>query len=527
MPSDPTFDVSTNSLEAAQFRRQMGTISRHSAVFLLGTVFTSAIGYAFKVYLARTLGAESLGIYTLGMTMVGFLGVFNALGLPQAAVRFVAAYSGQNQSEKLRIFLRWSLLVLFASTLFFGGFLLLAGPTVAVRFYHTPALIPYLRLFALIMTLGVFTTFLSQVLTGYHQVARRTAIVSFVGSPLTMVFTLLLAALGWGLRGYIAAQIGSAVFVLVLLGFSVWRLTPKSEGPPVSPDYSIRGEVVTFSATVFGTGFLEYLLSQADGVLIGYFRSAREIGIYAVTGALVTFVPVILQSVNQIFSPMIASLHARGESEMLKRIFQTLTKWIIGLTLPLAGVMIVFASQIMHIFGSAFEPGWPVLVIGTIGQVINCSVGSVGFLLLMSGHQGTLIRVEAAMAVVMIALNLALVPRWGIVGAAVAAAVTTALMNLWYLIKVRQKLRIIPYTSSYRRMVVPALTLCLALVIAKGGLRQVHPDWLAVGLGLAFAYVAFLAVALFSGLDDDDRLIVDAVRARLLGWRMATGGNAA
>ena len=38
------------------------------------------MGYVFKVYLARVLGAEALGIYALGMTLIAFLGVFNLPG---------------------------------------------------------------------------------------------------------------------------------------------------------------------------------------------------------------------------------------------------------------------------------------------------------------------------------------------------------------------------------------------------------------------------------------------------------------
>ncbi|PYX92411.1 MAG: hypothetical protein DMG71_18050, partial [Acidobacteria bacterium] len=103
-------------------------------------------------------------------------------------------------------------------------------------------------------------------------------------------------------------------------------------------------EVVAFSSSVLGIGILEFCLAQADKVLIGYYLNAREVGIYAIAAAVVGFVPIALQSVNQIFSPTIADLHGRGERELLQRLFQTLTKWILGLTLPLATFVIIFAA---------------------------------------------------------------------------------------------------------------------------------------------------------------------------------------
>ena len=90
-PADAVLELQPRPADAPGFRQQMGHISRHSAVFFAGTIFTAAAGYLFKIYLARVLGAEALGIYALGMTIVGLLGIFNALGLPYSAVRFVAS----------------------------------------------------------------------------------------------------------------------------------------------------------------------------------------------------------------------------------------------------------------------------------------------------------------------------------------------------------------------------------------------------------------------------------------------------
>ena len=149
-----------------------------------------------------------------------------------------------------------------------------------------------------------------------------------------------------------------------------------------------------------------------------------------------------MQSVNQIFAPVIADLHAQGRQDVLQKLFQTLTKWIVALTFPLGCVIIIFALPLMRIFGPDFEAGWPVLVIGAIGQLVNCSVGSVGYLLLMSGNQRRLLKVQFAMAGVSVLANVALIPALGIVGAALAAASVNVGQNLWNLYEVRKALRI-------------------------------------------------------------------------------------
>ena len=508
------------------FRQQVGHISRHSSVFFAGTVFTAAAGYLFKIYLARVLGAEALGIYALGMTIVSFLGVFNALGLPQAAVRFVAAYAGTARPDLLRGFLGRSSAMLLASNLLLGLGMMLAGPWVAVHFYHTPALGAYMGLFALVMLFAAFNAFFGQVLAGYKDVARRTIITSFIGSPLNMVFTVALVAVGLGLWGYIAAQVAGAVVVLLMLVTTVWKLTPAAARSFTQPWPRLERQVISFSAAVFGMTFLEFLMAQADKIFIGYYLSARQVGIYAISATLVAFVPIILQSVNQIFAPTIADLHARGERQLLGRIFQTLTKWILGLTLPLAGVMIIFAPGLMRIFGHDFEAGWPILVIGTAGQLVNCAVGSVGYLLLMSGEQRRLIRVQAFMAAVMVLLSLLLIPRWGIVGAAAGAAITNAVSNFLCLGQVRKALGLIPYNRSYVGLLLPVTATVTLLLGLRFGLKAVRPEWVVIGAGLTLGYLAFIGVALAFGLNADDRLIAEAAWSRVRGVFPRTGAQA-
>lgn len=505
----------------------MGQVSRHSAVFFAGTMFTAAAGYFFKVYLARVLGADALGIYALGMTIVGFLAIFNGLGMSQAAVRFVAAYSATGKLDSLRGFLPRVLSLLLISNAALGALVLWAGPWIAVRFYHTPALVSYLGLFVAIMVLGVLTTFCGQVLGGYKDIARRTLISTFAATSLTILFTLALIQAGMGLRGYIVAQVASAAVVLVLLLVSVRKLTPPAARSLQLPWPPLEREVFSFSAAVFGMDLLVFLIGQADKILIGFYLNPHQVGIYSVAAALVAFVPVVLQSVNQIFSPTIAHLHARGEREVLGQMFQTLTKWILGFTLPLAAVMILFARPLMQIFGPEFEAGWPILIIGTTGQLINCAVGSVGYLLLMSGKQRTLMKIQIVMAAATVLLNVLFIPRFGILGAAAAGAITTILTNVWSLVSVRAGLGLFPYNRSYVRLLLPGVASIAIAIGVKVALHGLTRPWIPIVVALLLAYCVFVGIAALAGLDDNDRTIARAAWERLRSMALPSTSDSA
>jgi len=497
-----------------EFHRRMASISRQSAVYFAGTILTTAAGFFFKIFLARKLGAEPLGIYTLGMTIVGLLGLFNALGLPTAATRFVAAYCARGEMARLGTFLRGSLSLLSVCNLLFGSLLLVIGPWVAVHFYHLPALSPYLWAFALIMFLGVLNTFLGQVMAGYHDVSRRTLITHFLGVPANILFAVILISIGFRLHGYLAAQVASALLVFVLLARSVWKMTPPKSRTfgPLAP---VQREVVTFSAAAFGTAGLEFVLGQADKILLGRYLDVRQVGIYAVAMALVGFVPIALQSVNQIFSPTISELHATRNHSMLQLLYATLTKWVLILTIPLALTMIVFARPLMAIFGPSFAPGAAVLAIGAAGQLLNCAVGSVGFLLLMSGNQFQLVKIQAMNAILLIALGLILVPRMGTIGAALATAITVITTNLWLLKAVRSKLKLFPYNSSYLKLVFPTLLSTGVLLALAHGFVGMRSNWGFVLVAIVAAYGSFLAIIWISGLDSYDREIAQSLWTKI------------
>lgn len=513
--NQPTVKEPTDAQQTQQFRSQVGHISRNSGLYFAGTIFTVALGYVFKVYLARVLGAEALGIYALGITLIGFVGVFNSLGLVESAVRFAAVYRAAHKLEQLRALLWRGGAVLLIANVLFGTILLRMGGVVALRFYHSSKLAQYIPWFTALMLLGSVSTFYGRILAGYKEVGRRTLITNFIGSPATMLLAVSLMSLGWGLRGYLLAQVLGAALVIVLLLAFVWKLTPREarfswDWPP-----PLEREVWSFSATAVGILLLEFLMSQVDKIALGFYRGVREVGIYSVAAAVVAYVSLILNSVNQVFSPMIADLHTRKDNAMLGRLYQALTKWILGLTLPLAITVIVYAKPLLRIFGHDFEAGWPILIIGTIGQLVNCGVGSVGLLLLMSGNQRRLLRVQASMAAVITVASVVLVPIWGMVGAAVAAAITNAGTNAWNLLEVRRVLSLSPFSRSYARLLVPTVASALAALVLKREGNIFRHEWLAIGVSLFGSYLVFAGMTAALGLDEDDRLVANAMWARV------------
>jgi O-antigen/teichoic acid export membrane protein len=501
--------------QTQQFRSQVGHISRHSGVLFAGTLFTAALGYLFKIYLARVLGAEALGVYALGMTLVGFVGAFNSLGLVESAVRFAAVYRASDKLRELRTLLWRGGGTLLAANLLFAVVFFEFAKKVARPFYHSPLLARYVPWFAILLVLGAVSTFYSRILAGYKAIDRRTLINNFLGTPTTMLLALLFIGIGWGLRGYLLAQVLGSVLVIVFLLVTVWKLTPHEARFLFPWPGPLEREVWRFSASAVGILLLEFLMNHADKIALGFYRTAADVGIYSVAAALVAYLSVILNSVNQVFSSVIADLHARGEHAMLGRLYKGLTKWVLGLTLPLVITVIVFSRPLMRTFGHDFEAGWPILIIGAGGHLVNCGVGSVGVLLFMSGNQRRLLQVQAVMAGVMTVLSIVLVPIWGMVGAAVAAAITNAGTNLWNLLTVRKVFGFSPFSRGFLKLLPPTIASALIALIVRREAGVFGHDWFAIMAGVLATYGIFAGVTGILGLDADDRLIARAIWSRI------------
>lgn len=502
----------------ADFLEHVHSISRQSSVFLIGTLFTVAAGYLFKVYLARKLGAEALGIYTLGMTAGGLVSIVGGAGMPQTSSRFVAIYVARGQTRKLIRFLWFGALTLLVTNALVAILMVAGRRWIADRLYHTPALAGYMHFFAAILVLGSVTTFLGQALAGYKDVARRTVITNFIGTPATMVISVALLSMGLGLWGYLAAQVASAVLVLGLLAAAVWKLTPKA-----APQYSTQEagmplfekEVISFAGVLFGMSALEFVSGQSDRIMLGIYLNAREVGIYSVAATMVAFVGLFLQSINQIFAPTIAELFAKGEHEMLQRLYQTLTKWSLGLTIPLGLGIMIFARPLMGVFGPDFREGWPVLAIATVGQLVSCAVGSVGLLLLMSDQQKRMVRAQAITVFLTLGLNFLLIPRVGLIGAAIATAATNISLNLLWFRDVRSRLALSPGRRGYISLLLPTAATVLVLVGVRTFLKLHVPDIVSVAIGLSAGYIAFALLAMRFSLEPQDKVLAASAYARL------------
>ena len=157
-----------------------------------------------------------------------------------------------------------------------------------------------------------------------------------------------------------------------------------------------------------------------------------EVGIYFAAGKTMALIMFVHYAVGSAVAHKFAALNARGDKDGLRAFVKDAVNWTFWSSLAGALLILALGKPLLSLFGPQFNAGYPVMFILVVGLLFRSAMGPVEYLLNMLGEQARCATVLGAAAVLNIALNFALVPAFGLVGAATATAVSlvaAAVMN--------------------------------------------------------------------------------------------------
>ncbi|MEO1286589.1 MAG: polysaccharide biosynthesis C-terminal domain-containing protein [Chloroflexota bacterium] len=170
--------------------------------------------------------------------------------------------------------------------------------------------------------------------------------------------------------------------------------------------------------------------SQIDVLILGIWVNSSDIGIYAVArrlSNLALFVPLIFDIV---IPPKYAVLYANKAHESLQNLVSSSAQLMTIAAIFVCTPFIFIPRLFLGIYGEQFVDGALVLVIISIGQFINVATGLMGRLLIMTGHEHLERTNTVGNFLLYLALNIALIPQYGILGAAIAVSIAVILKSI-------------------------------------------------------------------------------------------------
>lgn len=417
---------SAESLRGQLVRGGVGSLGINTAHNLLTLAMT--------VVLARLLGPAGYGVYAYVYSLILVLSVPAQFGLPPLIVRETARGQANMEWGRVKGVARWS----NAIAILLSTITILIAASVALYFSDSFTA-DQLATFAwglMLMPLLVLGNLRGAVLRGLRKVIQGQLPEKIVRPGL---FTIMILGVGFlftkePLTASLAMAL-QAISALLAFLFGIWLL---NRGNPVEvknapSSYDARRWLLTVFPLALTAG-LHLVNTYADILMLGIFGSAEEVGIYRVSvqGAmLVTFG---LSAIDSVVAPHIVRLHAQGDKAKLQHIVTHSARFGAAFAFILVLMYLTIGDKLLSwLFGPAYVPGWVALVILSFGRLFNAATGPVVFLLNMTGHERVMARGVAIATVLNIGLNVLLIPKYGMEGAALATAITLLCWNtlLW------------------------------------------------------------------------------------------------
>jgi O-antigen/teichoic acid export membrane protein len=480
---------------------------------LVGAVVERILGIALFLTLPFLLSPRDLGAYYEVVALVTILVVLGVAGIDVAIVRFTALASEHRTLGEARSYLRAGVRITLGTSVALAVSLWVAAPRLASLFGY-PGFAGPARLGAIAVPFLVGTFVLVAPARGL-KLMRPSVLAAQVGQPATaLVATLALVLAGLGLGGAVAGFTLAAIASSLLAAAMLVRLRLPGDVAlrPLPHRALLRFALPVAGMTLAGTSLL-----WIDTLLLGAFRPAAEVATYAIIVRLVGIGSAVLLTVIQIFGPFVTQLVARGDARRLSEVLHTATRWVVLSAAPLLVFLALGGEAVLRIFHQSPSRGRLALVILAGAFLADAFTGPVGHVLTMSGRSWLNLANNVASLFCNVALNLALIPRFGLVGAALSWAVVIVGINVVRVLEVRAIFGVTPFSRSLAR---PALALVFASLVALGigqvssGLTAHQPMASLALSGPAFL-AAYAAALTLLGPEPEDRLFW----AALVRWR--------
>jgi O-antigen/teichoic acid export membrane protein len=512
--STRNFHDSVNGLLVVKSMGVARTIAKNAVFNFIATVSELVIGLVTSMVLTRSLGTEQYGLYAYLTWFLGLVVMVMDLGLSPMAQRFIAEAHGGGNAQLLKGLVRLTLILRGAAALVVtfvvlvssGGWAVLTGDS-GNQIYFV-----ILALTALPHTLCYVPMSIFKGFQKYDYVAY---IILGTG-PLRMVLVIVLMLLGFDILELLFLQIGILALGALIGFYLLRRLIPLKDLRQPSPlDMATKKNALKYALTMVGIGAIEYLaFEQAEVFFVGLYCPLENVGFYTLATRLGSMlISVMPMTFGAVLLPAIAEQFGKGDTEKVKMIYLTSVRYLMIVTLPMAAGLVALANPVIVLFyGADYAPTALLLQI----LVIACVAVSIGYpaaaVIYGINRPGFILKTGVLSAFLNIGLCLWLIPRYEVLGAAIACSIPRIFYMLIRIIFVSRNSRATWPVWDTAKIVLASLIMGLAVYALQSQMGAALSIALCIPTGIVIYLAAVPALRI---IGEQDMVILRGLQSSL------------
>lgn len=412
--------------EYVTFGRQIGyVISSHIAILLLGLIQIPI--------LTNGLGAALYGTWSLLKVTILLIVPFAALGFGMSIVRFLAA---EKDGNRIKEDFSSACFMVSISGVAFSILLFLLSDFLAVSIFKGINWSFYIKLASVLIILNSIHRLPFAFLRMRRKIGLYTILqVSYHAFQVGLIVLSIL--LGYKLTGAITALIineilfdGITLFIILRqVGFQLPRFSNTKSylkyGIPLTPNSAIL-----------------WIIHSSDRYMVSYFIGIVATGIYTAAYQIGEYASFILMPVSIVLYPTIAKSYDEGNLSETRKYLKYSVKYIMMIAIPSAFGLSMLAKPLLGILTTPeFLVGSTIVPLVAFGAVLYSSFRICIYVIHLVKRTYWSVRLLGTSAALNIGLNLVLIPRMGILGAAVATIIAYGVLGILTLIVTRRYLK--------------------------------------------------------------------------------------
>jgi O-antigen/teichoic acid export membrane protein len=484
--------------------KDVEALAAGSGTIFLGGLVDKGVRLVTLWLLARVLGPATFGLYTTATTVVTLVQMISPLGADSAALLF--ASRARNDRSRLKGTAQTVLLLGLA-----GG----ALGTTALLFGRSFADAPLshaLGIVAPAVLVGSLAAVLSALLQAVGRL-RSFVLAMLVVWPIATLLAAVVALAVGGVDAVLVAYVVGGVAALTALAWSTWgEFGALLRDPALEPARDVRG-LLSFSIPQSLSKVLWQFNLWTDVLMLSWLATAAEVGIYRVALSIAMLGTLPVMALTTAMNPRAAALVHAGELTRLDHLLKVGTRTLLVLLAPCFLLLALLPELFLRLFDPVYERGAAALLALVAGQAIYVLTGPTGSLLAMAGYARVNLANNLLAVVLNVALNLVLIPRMGVLGAALASLTALTAWTLARTVEVKVLLRCFAFDARTVGLVAGGVAVVAILASATPGASTARL------VATAIAVPAYgLAIWKVAGAAEEAemlRSIVGKVRARL------------